>query len=246
MAELLLTLCGSKTRASLLRLLFSEAAPRTVSELARLSGVTPKAMNQEVRRLQAEGLARVTALGSSHLVAPNDEHPAAPALREVVRQDRAAPPPDGRLREALVAYGAPLAEVEPHAHSGLEETVAAAASVARADATVLRVLPVVLQKNASAFDWANLSEMARRYNARAEVGMLLELTGRLCVLPELVARAASFRDRRRTARHFLPEPKNDYERRLARQRTPAVARKWGFFMNMSEDSFRAVLEKHGA
>jgi hypothetical protein len=43
---------------------------------------------------------------------------------------------------------------------------------------------------------------------------------------------------------YLPEPASDYERKLADQRTPAVARRWGLRMNMTEASVREFVRKH--
>ncbi len=43
---------------------------------------------------------------------------------------------------------------------------------------------------------------------------------------------------------FLPEARNEFERLLAEERSPAAAVRWGFHMNLSEQSFRDLLEKH--
>jgi len=45
---------------------------------------------------------------------------------------------------------------------------------------------------------------------------------------------------------YFPEPRSSFEKALAEERTPPVARAWGFLMNVSEDSFRSTLSKHGA
>ena len=58
--------------------------------------------------------------------------------------------------------------------------------------------------------------------------------------------AAGLRDRRRRALLFFPAAKSSFERALARQRSPARALAWGFWMNLSEESFRATLERHSA
>ena len=45
---------------------------------------------------------------------------------------------------------------------------------------------------------------------------------------------------------YFPEVKNKYEAQLAQQRSPEVAQRWGFWMNASVESFRDLVEKHGA
>ena len=121
---------------------------------------------------------------------------------------------------------------------GLEE--------ARCDGTVLRVLPTVLARNVGSVDWAELREEARRRKMKAELGWLIELTAELLQRPELKAEAASLHDKRRRTLRFFPAVKSGFEEELARLRSPASALNWGFWMNMSDDSFRSTLEKHGA
>jgi hypothetical protein len=45
-------------------------------------------------------------------------------------------------------------------------------------------------------------------------------------------------------RHGLEAGEFDATGELAEHRTPPVARRWGFLMNMGEDSFRALYERH--
>jgi hypothetical protein len=95
-------------------------------------------------------------------------------------------------------------------------------------------------------DWAELREDARRRKLKAELGLLVELTAELANTPELKAQVSALQDRRRKTMRFFPDVKNRYEAELAKQRSPQVALRWGFWMNMSESSFRSLLEKHGA
>jgi hypothetical protein len=63
---------------------------------------------------------------------------------------------------------------EPKPSFSLAETLLRGLKAARDDATVLRVLPVVVAKHARDLDWTDLTERARRMNLRAELGMLLD------------------------------------------------------------------------
>jgi hypothetical protein len=121
---------------------------------------------------------------------------------------------------------------------GLEE--------ARDDGTVLRVLPVVLARHRAEVEWASLREDARRRKLKAELGFLAELSAELADDPSLRAQAEALRDRRRRSMRFFPEARSPYEQELAKRRSPELARQWGFLMNMSMESFKGLLEKHGA
>jgi hypothetical protein len=75
------------------------------------------------------------------------------------------------------------------------------------------------------------------------LGMLAELTGELADAPALKERGARLWSARGTPKFFF-SPKNRFDEELARERTPAFARRWGFLLNMGEDSFRGLFERH--
>jgi hypothetical protein len=62
--------------------------------------------------------------------------------------------------------------------------------------------------------------------------------------PGLFRQVADLHDRRRRVPGYLPDAHSEFERRLPKERSPAVARHWGFYMNMSVESFRSSLERH--
>ena len=72
--------------------------------------------------------------------------------------------------------------------------------------------------------------------------MLLELTARLAGLPHLEAEARALRRPHGAPRAFFPVA-GRFALKLAEERTPAVARSWGFLLNMSEESMRTFLVK---
>lgn len=223
------------------------AKPMTASELARLGRVTPRAVSVEVKRLAAAGVVEVEAEGAADRVRANRLHPAAKALSELLRRASGVTRlPGVDPRPSLAAYGAPLAGVEPRAEMSLEAATVTALEGARRDPTLLRVLPVVLVRNEGKFNWDALLELARRRKLRNELGMMLELTADASGMQSLRDRAKGLADGRRSVPRYLPEPANDFERKLADQRSPAVARRWGFRMNMSEHSVREFVRKHVA
>jgi hypothetical protein len=145
--------------------------------------------------------------------------------------------------ETLVAFGAPLAAFRAHVRQPLEQALVTGLLRASTDATVLRSLPVVLARNWRHLDWTQLEEKARAVQVLETLGMLVELTADLAHLPDLRSRAERWWAPHAQAKPFFRR-RNTFDAELAEERTPRVARKWGFLMNLGEDSFRSLLERH--
>ncbi len=145
--------------------------------------------------------------------------------------------------ETLVAMGAPLSGWRPNRRLEPEAALAFALRFSSTDASLLRSLPVVLARTWRDLDWGKLENSARAQGSLALLGMLTELTASLAGLPQLAEKARSWWRPPHEPHHFF-RPRNQFDRELAEHRTPPVARKWGFLMNMGEDSFRALYERH--
>ena len=236
----------SRTRSAVLELLFVRKLHCSMSELARRANVTPRAVGSEVRRLQKAGLVFVEAIGSADLVRGNLKHPSARAICVLVKTPvQSGDVSSGRaLRESLVFWGAPLGNVKGKQHVTLCEALLAGLEAARTDGTVLRVLPTMLAKHLDDVDWVELKEQARRRKLKAEVGWLIELTVRLTGRNELIAHADVLRDARRHAFHFFPSVRSSFEEELVRKKTSKTAASWGFWMNISDDSFKSLMDRH--
>lgn len=245
---LLEALVGSKARTAILAWLADAETGSTVSELARLAGVTPPAARAEVLKLAAWGLVRLQAVGAADLVEPNRAHSLHGPLRDFVRATRSttlgSATTSADVRNSLAAYGAPLAGARPRATMSLEEAIVAGLGEARTDATVLRTLPVVLSKNEAKLDWHALKTRAYRARRKMELGMVVELTADLLGRPELRERVADLHDRRVKKKRYFLAPRSSFERALAERNSPPAALRWGFYLNMGEDAFRSTLEKH--
>lgn len=247
-SPVLKALFPSAARRAVVEALFSgSSADASMSEIARRAGLTPRAVAVEVQRLEQVGLVEVRAVGPSHVVRPNSRAPATSSLSDLVRAASGKPAPgagDRDVRRSLIAHGAPLLGERQKAVFGLAETILRGLKAARNDATILRVLPVVIAKRAKELDWTDLAERARRMNLRAELGMLLDLTADVADIPDLKARAKELWDARRKRPRYYPFVEGAFERQLAAQRSPGAARRWHFLMNMTEDSFRETVRKH--
>jgi len=240
-------LLGSKCRAAVLRRLVT-GWQGTVSELARRTEFSVRSVAYEVRLLARESVVQVEVVGSSDVVRLRGSE-LTEALRRLVdaTQTGAAAEDDrAQVKASLVALGAPLSGVEPVQHFSADETLVRALRLARNDGTVFRVLPLVLARVEEKLDWAALKERVRREKLKGELGVLVSLTAHLTGRPALAERVADLKDRRRTSMRYFPEAGSSFERELAKERTPPVAREWKFLMNCSEDTLRSMLTKHGA
>lgn len=245
MSKLLFELFQSPARTGVLHLLLKVRITASVRELALRCGLSHQAVRKEVEHLEQLGLATVRGQGAAKLVTANWEHPANQHLLALF--DVEAPTPmvdDALVREALVAYGAPLLGNGPQAHWSLEETIARALRVARHDATVMRVVPVVLAKNRNELDGQELLRAARKYQVKAELGMILDLSDELLGTQTFKDLVERLNDKRRHVWQFFPEVKNRFEVELAKSNAFEVAQRWHFHTNMTRDSFESLLSKH--
>jgi hypothetical protein len=245
-------LVTSKPRRRLLELLWLRGERGSVSELARLAGVSFRSAHKELNEMLKAGLAARSCVGNATVFEATGDHPQARVLRELLRSEQggeSARPrksqEDQELRSWLKAWGAPLsARSRAGARPPLEKVLARAAGLARRDASVARSLPVCFWKNRSRLDLERLRGEAQREGEKQTLGFFLEMAGLLGNDPELRAWAEGFRDQRvRRDRYFFFDTRSALARQLARERTPVVAKKWHFLMNLSQETFASTFEK---
>jgi transcriptional regulator with XRE-family HTH domain len=146
----------------------------------------------------------------------------------------------------LSFYGAPLygsTTVDRRDVPGVEVALAEALKFSREDATLARAIPVALEKNRGQVALKLLRVEADRWRELRTLGFFLDLTAELAGDDAFKKEAARIHAEvpLRTAQFFRPTTKR--ERQLAELKTPAVARRWGFRMNMGLDSFASMFEK---
>lgn len=248
MSDLGRQLFQSETRAALLELLFVAKLSGSISDLARRSSLSPRSVGKEVDHLQKMGLVFIDTVGSSDLIRANLGHPAASFIRGLLLTpaNQRSDLHEALIYESLAAWGAPLAGVHPKRHFGLIESILGGLVEARSNGTLLRVLPTVVAKNATQLDWIELKRDARRAKLKAELGWLVEVTSELMQSERLLTYVEDLHDRRRRVRRFFPEAKSSFEMQLARKRSSKIARRWGFWMNISDGSLSQAFERHNA
>lgn len=249
---LLSYLVTSRARRDLLHQLWVERAVGSVSDLARRAGVSFATAHKELESMRAEGLATSERVGRRLLYRANRRHPQSALLRRLLKQGTASgrTMPPARAEEVrgwLAAVGAPLlvSKAVSSRPPSLEEVVAQGLALSHDDATVARVLPVVLWTQRDRLDEHRLVGEATRLDERQTLGFFLELTGRLAGNDRFASLSSSLRDRRRSrVRPFFARAHGRMALATARKNTPAVARRWGFLMNMGMDSFAPAFAKH--
>jgi hypothetical protein len=244
-------LVTSKARRRLLQLLWGEEARGSASELADEAGVAFATAHAELKAMRQFGLVRVERDGRRDVYVANFEHPDGEALKTLLRGSTSGWAPskenDDDVRGWLRAVGLPLRVPEAKAPApSLSEVLVEGVRLARRDPTVARALPLGFWKQRGQLDADDLLEHVSRPEEKHALGFFLELTGQLGGDRRLKALAKKFKDKRLTAeRDFFLLPPTASRRKLAESRTPAVAKRWGFRMNMDTEAFASLFEKFG-
>lgn len=155
-------------------------------------------------------------------------------------------PSSDLLKGWLAHYGAALygpEDLDPAAAPPPETVLADALQLSRESATVARALPLAFWKTRERLDFDRLLKEGERRGQARTLGFFLDLTSQLSGdhAFERAARRLRVRSLSRPAQFF--QPTTPRERKLAELRTPDVARKWGFRMNMGMDSFESMFAK---
>jgi len=241
-------LVTSRARRQLLRRLWADRVRGSVSALARASGVSFAAAHRELEAMKAAGLTVAERDGVATVYRANLAHPQADVLTALLTAARPAhgASDEQRLRGRLAALGAPLGgPAQARGHPPPEEVLADGLVLAHHSPTVARVLPVAFWRQRDKLEYERLEREATLRDERQALGFYLELTGQLGGDRRLVRRASRLRDRRRTAlRAFFSGGRGSFARAAAQERSPALARRWGFLMNMELESFATTFRKH--
>jgi hypothetical protein len=247
-------LVPSRARQRLLKLLWAQGEHGSVSELAQLAGLSFASAHKELNAMKRAGLATCTRVGNATLFEAARSHPNASDLRSLLRAEKglsheasdSSLQQSQQLRSWLKGWGAPVPAISDEAGDlpPLESVLAQGAKLAHLDASVARSLPVCVWRNRRSLDERRLRLEARRLGEQHAVGFFLELTGVLAGDQSLVGAAQAFRDRRfKIERDFFSSDRDAYSRQLSAQRTPEVARRWQFRMNMTLDIFESTFRK---
>lgn len=230
-------------RRKLLVALFDDAASGSVEELAHRTGVGRASASRELRTMQNLGLV-VSERQGAREVFRTAKTAAADLLRQLSRSVPVRPVPRQSTRGELRSLGAPL-WVPPRHVTEVEATLVAGVKEAHEDPTLATVLPLSFVGAAKrGLDLHRLLELARLAGEKAAVGFFLDVTGVVSKDKRFHEWARAFRDGRRSAERPFFFGESRFTKLLAQKNTPAVARAWGFRMNLPMEAFAEAYGKH--
>jgi len=242
-------LVTSKTRRNLLKLLWLDSVSGTASELAHKSGVAFAGAYKELKAMAESGLASLEWRNGRNVYTANRSHPMANLLRKMLKYKDSGKSDDldknAKLKENLAFFGMPVNVHKSPLESTerLESFLAKASNLAASDASVARAFPVFLRKVSPNLDFHVLKQESRKLGNKHRVGFFLDLAGELGQDKVLKNAAKDFFDsRNKIQKPFFMNP-SKYSLKLAEERTPDLARKWGWSMNMGLDAFESTYQK---
>ena len=116
-----------------------------------------------------------------------------------------------------------------------------ALALSRRDVSVTRALPVLLWLRRADLDMVRLRRLAASKGRERTLGFFLDLTARLSGDRRLRNAATALRlARPRPVTKFFTRRESSLARAVAKERTPPVARAWGYRMNMPMASLRTM------
>lgn len=125
----------------------------------------------------------------------------------------------------------------------MEETLAGALALSRRHLDVARAWPVVFARNREFVNLAQLVEEAVRLDQPRTLGFLLSVSRELMGDRSLLPYEQSLMATTRGVERFFQRPRAWRVLELEERRTPEVAKKWGFTLNATLESFRTCFEK---
>lgn len=250
MLEYLVT---SKTRRALLCLLWREKREGTVADLAEQAAVAFAGAYKELHAMEAAGLALSVWSNGRRVFRSVQDHPEQALLETLcggaeamsMKPQNSQSADMSKLKGELAGRGLPVnaAKSSPSDDRPLETLLASACALAHRDASVARSLPVLLARCRNELDLRNLERACRAVGQKHTMGFFLELTAQLSGDKALSDAASCFRDKRRNRDRQFFDDASAFSRRMAKRRSPDLAKKWHLLMNLSYESFASTFEK---
>jgi hypothetical protein len=238
-------LVTARARRRLLELLWSEHASGSTSELAERAAVGFASAYRELQAMRRLDLVVGERRNGVMVFSANLAHPQADALRKLLTvSDTAGGRRDEPTRERVAALGAPVLVRRRKATRDVEGVLVEGVALAHKDPGLARSLPVAFYRQREHLDPKRLVSRAREHSEKAAVGLFLDLTAELSGDHRFADWARAFRDRRRHAkRPFFHTRAAALQASTQPDRSPGVARRWGYRLDLPLEDFRSLFEK---
>ena len=242
-------LVTSRTRRTLLKLLWCDGENGTAADLAEKAGVAFAGAYKELKAMSDSELAKVEWCNGRKEYSANTSHPMAHLLLDLLKEQepkqKNSYEPSSKLKENLAYLGMPVnaRKSPPKKGTRVESLLVDAANLAKDDASVARALPVLFHKLKNVVDYDVLKFESRKKDNKHRVGFFLDLEGVLSKDRDMSEVAQEFFDKRYKSDKLFFSKQSKYAKELALARTPELAKKWGWLMNMSMDTFESHYRK---
>jgi DNA-binding transcriptional ArsR family regulator len=231
----------------LAELIWRQGMSGSVHEFSQMSGLPYATAHALFQKLKGMGLIRSVRKGRSWVFSSNLRDDELKSLLSLLKTNRES---TIFAREGIIDMDIPIVGPSKNLRGlkakSKEEFLARATALAKKNATLLRVLPVLTYRLGHELKATHLLYWARHMRVERELGFVLELTAILTKQKKFLQLAGSLKDGRwkRPIFFFRPsQPFQKFEARLTEINTPNLARRWFLKMNIEMDSFTSTFSK---
>lgn len=233
--------------AKLAELLWVEKLEASVNELSHLSGLSYATAYEELQRMKSLKLVKMQKKGKATYYSSALSQELSESVLNLFEKVKT----DHKKMVSLDEYNLPLVgeytELSEGDKTSAEELLVKVVKFSKKNATVLRVLPLLVKKMGDDLDVHQLQYWSKRHDTHRELGFLLELTALLTKNKKFLKLSKNFKDKRWSKCDYYFERDLElqgFQAMLVDKNTPEVAKKWYLKLNMGLDSFQSFYNKH--
>lgn len=233
--------------AKLAELLWVEKLEASVNELSHLSGLSYTTTYDELQRMKSLKLVKMKRNGKAtyYSSALTDELTA--AVKNLFEKVKTGNVKNVSFNEYNLPLLGDYDELLKNDKTSAEELLIKAVKFSKKNATLLRVLPLLVKRMGENLDIHQLEYWSKRYDTHRELGFLLDLTTELTKNKKFSKLARSFKDKRWSKSDYYFEGDRElkgFQAMLVDKNTPDLAKKWYLKLNMGLDSFESFYNKY--
>lgn len=245
--ELFKYLFKTQEQAKLAELLWVDKVNASVNELSHLTGFSYSSAHEELQRMKSLNLVKMQRDGKATLYSSA----LTDVEEEVVKNLFTTTGMENKKRVSFNDFNLPLlgdfSELLTDEQLEPEELLVRAVKLAKKNATLLRVLPLMLKKMGDELNLYQLVYWGKRYGVNRELGFLLDLTAEITKNKKFSKLARQFKDKRWSKPEYFFNSDNNlsgFQAKLTEKNTPELAKKWYLKLNMGLDSFQTLYAKY--
>lgn len=238
-----------RRKRAVLGVLFEESFAGSVTDLAEKADLNRRDVRAEVEILAGLGVVEMRKDGNAKRVVVNRKNPNTKLLLALFATNATNYPRLQKARANLSQYGGLLVfTVEPDRPLvPLEQAVVDALRVCHDDPAMFETVAPVLWLNRDKVNLAKLVQLAELHECKRRLGLAMDLTTELSGERKFAEAATALHDKRysKVENLFSPDGKFhlDTGLELAKRRTPPVAYRWNYMMNLDLEDMQSMFRK---